>query len=160
MLLQLTILSLLVHQWLYYLLILNQVRSLLVLEEQKFPPNHSLLPFICSPVIFFQHFLYTWILLFLLTFMFSQDYIGFAFAPNWDLFYIFVDVSLSYFRHPLPHSHLCLIELDCNIIFSLLLLFNCSVMSDSLLPHELQHSRLPCPSLSPGVCLKSCPLSQ
>ena len=35
-----------------------------------------------------------------------------------------------------------------------------SVMSNSLLPHELQHSRLPCPSLSPGVCLKSCPLSQ
>ena len=56
MLLQLTILSLLVHQWLYYLLILNQVRSLLVLEEQKFPPNHSLLPFICSPVIFFSTF--------------------------------------------------------------------------------------------------------
>ena len=30
-------------------------------------------------------------------------------------------------------------------------------MSDSLLP---QHTRLPCPSLSPGVCLHSCPLSQ
>ena len=26
-------------------------------------------------------------------------------------------------------------------------------------PHELQHSRLPCPSLSPGVCPNSCPLS-
>ena len=25
--------------------------------------------------------------------------------------------------------------------------------------HELQHSRLPCPSLSPGVCSNSCPLS-
>ena len=24
----------------------------------------------------------------------------------------------------------------------------------------LQHTRLPCPSLSPGVCSKSCPLSQ
>ena len=28
-------------------------------------------------------------------------------------------------------------------------------MSDSLQPHELQHTRLPCPSLSPGVCSKS-----
>ena len=30
----------------------------------------------------------------------------------------------------------------------------------TLQPHELQHVRLPCPSLSPGVCSKSCPLSQ
>ena len=29
-----------------------------------------------------------------------------------------------------------------------LLLFNCQVMSDSLQPNELQHARLPCPSLS------------
>ena len=33
-------------------------------------------------------------------------------------------------------------------------------MSDSLPPHELQHARLPCPSLSPGVCSNSCSLSQ
>ena len=33
-------------------------------------------------------------------------------------------------------------------------------MSDSLRPHGLQHARLPCPSLSPGVCINSCALSQ
>ena len=33
-------------------------------------------------------------------------------------------------------------------------------MSDYLWPHELQHARLPCPSLSPGVCSSSCPLIQ
>ena len=33
-------------------------------------------------------------------------------------------------------------------------------MSDPLWPHGLQHSRLPHPSLSPGVCSDSCPLSQ
>ena len=32
-------------------------------------------------------------------------------------------------------------------------------MSDSLWPHELQHARLPCPSLSPRICSNSCPLS-
>ena len=32
-------------------------------------------------------------------------------------------------------------------------------MSNSLWPHELQHTRLPCPSLSPWVCSNSCPLS-
>ena len=29
----------------------------------------------------------------------------------------------------------------------------------TLQPHGLQHSRLPCPSLSPGTCSNSCPLS-
>ena len=33
-------------------------------------------------------------------------------------------------------------------------------MSDSLQPHGLQPARLPCPSLSPGVCSNSGPLSQ
>ena len=42
----------------------------------------------------------------------------------------------------------------------LILLFSCSAVSDSLRPHGLQHARLPCPSLYPGVCLNSCPLSQ
>ena len=40
----------------------------------------------------------------------------------------------------------------------LLLLFSCQVMSNSLRQHELQQ-RLLCPSLSPWVCLNSCPLS-
>ena len=35
-----------------------------------------------------------------------------------------------------------------------------SVVSDSLQPCGLQHPRLPCPSLSPGACSDSCPLSQ
>ena len=38
----------------------------------------------------------------------------------------------------------------------------CSVakLSDSLQSHELQHARLPCPSLSPWACSNSCPLRQ
>ena len=40
------------------------------------------------------------------------------------------------------------------------LLFSCSVMSDSLWPHGLQHARLSCPSLSPRVCSHSCPSTQ
>jgi len=34
-----------------------------------------------------------------------------------------------------------------------------SVVSNSLQPHGLQHTRLPHPSLSPGVCPNSCPWS-
>ena len=35
--------------------------------------------------------------------------------------------------------------------------FSCSVMSDSLQPHGLQHARLPCPSPTPEACSNSCP---
>ena len=42
---------------------------------------------------------------------------------------------------------------------ALLLLISHSVVSNCLWPHELQHSRLLCPSLSPRVCSVSCPLS-
>ena len=38
--------------------------------------------------------------------------------------------------------------------------FSCSVMSDSLRPHELQHARPPCPSPTLGVHPNSCPSSQ
>ena len=38
-------------------------------------------------------------------------------------------------------------------------LFSRQVISDSLQPHGLQHTRLPCPSPSPGVCPSSCPLN-
>jgi len=41
-----------------------------------------------------------------------------------------------------------------------LLLFSCSVMSDFLQLHGLQHAKLPCPSLSPGASSNSCPVSQ
>ena len=37
--------------------------------------------------------------------------------------------------------------------------FSHSVVSDCLWPHELQHSRPPCPSPTPGVHPNSCPLS-
>ena len=35
-----------------------------------------------------------------------------------------------------------------------------AVVIGSLQLHELSHARIPCPSLSPGVGLNSCPLSQ
>ena len=37
--------------------------------------------------------------------------------------------------------------------------FSCSVLSNSLQPHGLQHARPPCPSPTPGVYSNSCPLS-
>ena len=47
-----------------------------------------------------------------------------------------------------------------HFFFNYLLLFSRSVIFDSLWPHGLWHSRLPCLSLFPRVCSNSCPLSQ
>ena len=43
---------------------------------------------------------------------------------------------------------------------SVLLQFSCSVVSDTLQHHELQHARLPCPSATPRVHSNSRPSSQ
>ena len=43
------------------------------------------------------------------------------------------------------------------IQYSYLLLFTYWVMSNSLWPHGQQHTRLPCPSPSPGTCSNSAP---
>ena len=47
------------------------------------------------------------------------------------------------------------LQLECSV-----LLQSCSVMSDSLWPHRLQYTRLPCPSPSPRTCSNSCTSSQ
>ena len=46
------------------------------------------------------------------------------------------------------------------LLFSCSVQFSCSVMSNSLRPHGLQHARPPWPSPTPGVYSNSCPLSQ
>ena len=51
-------------------------------------------------------------------------------------------------------------ELFPHFIFLILLLFSCSIVSDSLQPHGLQYSRFPRPSPSPEACSNSCPLSR
>ena len=52
------------------------------------------------------------------------------------------------------------VHLQTSDLVTLLLLFSCLVLSDSLWPHELQHASLPCPSLSPRACSNSWPLSR
>ena len=50
-------------------------------------------------------------------------------------------------------------ELDTRMMFSSVQ-FSCSVMSESLRPHESQHARSPCPSKTPRAYSNSCPSSQ
>ena len=46
------------------------------------------------------------------------------------------------------------------LMTNLLLFLSCSVVSNSLWPYGLQHTRLPCPSSNPGAYTNSCPSSQ
>ena len=46
------------------------------------------------------------------------------------------------------------------ILHTISVQFSHSAMSDSLRPHELQHTRTPCPSPTPGVHPNPCPSSQ
>ena len=67
-------------------------------------------------------------------------------------------LSLRYIQNQLTKH---LIELyGLSGCISTLLFFSCLLVSNSLWPHELQHTKLPCPSLSPRVCSNPCPLSQ
>ena len=48
---------------------------------------------------------------------------------------------------------------SCNILLSICCSVSKPCLSDSLQPHGLQHTRLPCPSPTPGGYSNSCPLS-
>ena len=70
-------------------------------------------------------------------------------------------LSASWVPKPKPTSY----WRSCIFIYLKLLLsewsrgsfqFSHSVVSDSLQPHGLQHTRLPCPSPTPGACSNSC----
>ena len=72
--------------------------------------------------------------------------------------------SLSYNVSQNPRIHSWHFFLPCasysihpSIVFYILQ-FSCSVMSDSLQPHEPQHARPPCPSPTPRVHPNPCPL--
>ena len=52
------------------------------------------------------------------------------------------------------------IRLENLIFYDLSSQFSCSVVSDSLWPHGLQHTRLPYPLPTPGACSNSCPLNR
>ena len=65
--------------------------------------------------------------------------------PMWSHCLICISMTTSKLQH---------------VLKCFLLLFSRSVMSDCLRPHGLRHTRLPCPSPSPGTSSNLCPLSQ
>ena len=72
---------------------------------------------------------------------------------------------LRYWQQTLEHLSAEATMLFLNIIvpsspWFFIFLFSNLVMSKSLWLYELEHTRLLCPPLSPGVCSNSCPFSQ
>ena len=103
----------------------------------------------------------------ILLFLFFNEWFehGFSIQPIWRSSAWLVDtcLNLSVFSWSIwrssKHSGRLWHRSTYFLVLPLVFLFSHSVMSDSLQPHVLQHARLPCPSLSPGVCSNSCPLS-
>ena len=91
-------------------------------------------------------------------------------ADNYSPFSVTLPVSIFNItarKTPLKSGSVVFLEMMAHFIHFLrkyllntqvLLLFSCSVVSDSL-QHGLQHARHPCPSPSPSACSNSCPLS-
>ena len=67
---------------------------------------------------------------------------------------LITDFSKNYLKYADLSTVLCSLDSCCSVQF------RHAVMSDSLLPHELQHARLPCPSPPPGAYSNSCPSSR
>ena len=79
---------------------------------------------------------------------------------SFSLYWFFSSMNMVYFS-----IYLCHLWFLPSVSYSFLytgfssrsVQFSCSVMSDSLQPHGLQHARLPCPSPTPGAYSNSCP---
>ena len=74
-----------------------------------------------------------------------------------DLNFQGTDFVCFFFFSSLLHCYSPSSVCRCSVIFCC-----CSVAQacPTLGPHGLQHTRLPCPSPSPGICSNSCPSSQ
>ena len=88
-------------------------------------------------------------------------YIGQWCTKHRAWFWGFTGKQNRYYSTPLGVYSLCLSTVGSGLkIYSWSIQFSCSVMSDSLQPHGLQHARLPCPLPTPRAYLNSCPSSQ
>ena len=116
-----------------------------------------------TPSDFFQDF----------SFIFGFLWFEFEMPRCRGIFCLFSCLMLSEFPGSVIDINLgkCVVIVASNISFRFLVFplylcntfsvrFSHSVMSDSLRPHELQHTRLPCPSPTPGVYSNSCPSSR
>ena len=80
------------------------------------------------------------------------------FYANWCLHCSYFAVHFVHVYFYRNHSFLLGFQLE--IINFSSVQFSCSVVSDSLQPHEPQHARPPCPLPTPGVHPDPCPLSR
>ena len=76
-------------------------------------------------------------------------------------------LSLSFFickmvqqKHPHHFPHRCIVKIKSDKGWKSTFQFSRSVVSDSLRPHELQHTGPPCPSQTPRLHSNSCPSSR
>ena len=79
--------------------------------------------------------------------------------PPSDFMYVCMYICMYVFPHQILNCCDSWVAIAVITFFSSVQ-FGRSVVSDSLRPHESQHTRPPCPSPTPGVYSTSCPLSR
>ena len=90
----------------------------------------------------------------------TREFLQFFFNDAQQNFKNMFYISLKLFTHVFYFSS-CATSFLCFILqISNRVQFSHSVVSDSLWPHGLQHSRLPCPSPTPRAHSNSCPSSR
>ena len=82
----------------------------------------------------------------------------FHFQDLLSLFALVIYVSLTEKDFFFPSANF--LSMSLSLVSYVVVVQSLSPVPDSLQLHGLQHARLPCPSVSPGVCSDSCPLSQ
>ena len=83
---------------------------------------------------------------------------------GWQIWWCFTQIPSQPLGTRPPAAKPIILITDCLQLYSSLqfssVQFSRSVVSDSLQPHELQHTRPPCPSPTPGAHPNPCPLSR
>ena len=81
-------------------------------------------------------------------------------GKGYPLQYSALENSMDYTVHGVAKSWTRLSNFHTTFILTESVQFSCSVVSNSLQPHESQHARPPGPSPTPRACSNSCPSSQ
>ena len=110
--------------------------------------------------IYVYIYMYTYICVYIYVYICIHIYVYICIYMIWYTYDIYVYISHIYHMYMIYISYIHIHTYIHIYVYIYKVQFSCSVVSDSLWPHGLQHARLPCPSPASGAYSNSCPLRQ